>query len=367
MTIHFFPKGTRDVPSSRLRAYFIANELKKLQVSVIYHSPPTPYKFTKISLRRLQEFLKHIIFLIHLSKDDIIFSQRTIYQVEFALLLVLCRRILGQKLVFDIDDAVFVHTPKLTNLMIKAANVVIAGGDVVETYCRRFNHHTYFIPTAIPLKEYPVKKSYTATVPLIGWIGDGPSHYDNLKVIPRILDALRRQKIKFRFRLIGALGQERIHNLFHPDLHSEIQIIDSLKWEKSGEIGRHIRSFDIGLAPLASKDTFNLAKNFKVFEYMACGVPFVTSDFGDIAEMVTHEKAGFVVNTPKSWVEAIIQLCQNQSLRQELGQIGRKFVEKEYSTAACASKLKKILIKENMLPASSRLYSEIKPVKGGKK
>src|SRR3989344_5327968 len=154
MNLNFFPKGDWTVPSSRLRVLYLSKELNKLGMETVLHQSPTPYGKGEINRKRLGEFIGHLKLIWRLSRTDIIFSQRTIYQPEFALLLIIFKKLIGRKLIFDIDDAVYVHTPGLTKLMLRNADVVFAGGRQVERYCRKFNQRVFFLRTSIPLELY---------------------------------------------------------------------------------------------------------------------------------------------------------------------------------------------------------------------
>ncbi len=68
-------------------------------------------------------------------------------------------------------------------------------------------------------------------------------------------------------------------------------------------------------------------------EYMACGIPVIGSNVGDIAELIEDRKTGFVVK-PGDFVamaDAVIRLLKDKELREVFGYNARKLVEQQFS------------------------------------
>ncbi len=96
------------------------------------------------------------------------------------------------------------------------------------------------------------------------------------------------------------------------------------------------RNAKIGLSPL------------KIYEYLACGKPVVSSRIPNI-EFIEQQKAGILVEpeNPEELAKAIIKLLENESLREEMGKNGRDLVVKYYSWEANARKVEDIC--ENLI------------------
>jgi glycosyltransferase involved in cell wall biosynthesis len=118
--------------------------------------------------------------------------------------------------------------------------------------------------------------------------------------------------------------QARVNEL---GLQDAVQILGRVDHEKVPAL---IRSFDIMVMPsVYESETFGVA----AIEASASGVPVVASRVGGVPEAVLHERTGLLV--PPRDVEALARACihliDDAARRREMGQAGRRFVERYYS------------------------------------
>ncbi len=71
-------------------------------------------------------------------------------------------------------------------------------------------------------------------------------------------------------------------------------------------------------------------------QYQAAGLPVVANPVGSHREMVQGGETGFLASTPGEWMEALIRLVGDATLRRKMGQQARKKVESDYSVSAWA-------------------------------
>ncbi len=73
-------------------------------------------------------------------------------------------------------------------------------------------------------------------------------------------------------------------------------------------------------------------------EYLACGVPVVGTDIGDIPELIDDRKTGFVVKAGDfvAMADAVIRLLKDRELREVFGYNARRLVEERFSMRAFA-------------------------------
>jgi glycosyltransferase involved in cell wall biosynthesis len=108
------------------------------------------------------------------------------------------------------------------------------------------------------------------------------------------------------------------------------------------EIPRLFSESILGIAPLKKLQSLEYAAPTKVYEYMACGIPFIGCGSGEIQEIAENSGAGIIAeNSPEGIANAILALVNNQKKRDEMGSSGRKFVEQGYTRKAIATTLKR--------------------------
>lgn len=96
----------------------------------------------------------------------------------------------------------------------------------------------------------------------------------------------------------------------------------------------------IGIAPLKDLDSLKYAIPTKVYEYMACGIPFIGTGNGEIEHLAKQSGAGVVAkNTVDSIYEHMIHLLENEEMMNKMGKHGREFVEKYYDRRKIAELL----------------------------
>jgi colanic acid biosynthesis glycosyl transferase WcaI len=107
------------------------------------------------------------------------------------------------------------------------------------------------------------------------------------------------------------------------------------------EIPRLISESLLGIAPLKKLQSLEYAAPTKVYEYMACGIPFIGCGSREIQEIADNSGAGIIAeNSPGDIANAILALANNPKKIDVMGASGRKFVEQGYTRKAIAAKLK---------------------------
>jgi len=111
-----------------------------------------------------------------------------------------------------------------------------------------------------------------------------------------------------------------------------IELIDWLPYEK---MLAYLKIADVGLA-LYQPTTRHLISRRnarKIFTYMLCSLPVVTSDFGEIGKVVKEEKCGILVDptNAKDIANVVIYLLKNPEQAKRMGRNGRLAVEKKYN------------------------------------
>lgn len=100
------------------------------------------------------------------------------------------------------------------------------------------------------------------------------------------------------------------------------------------DVGVHLREARLLIAPLRTGSGTKL----KILEAMASGVPFVTTSYG-IEGIEGAAEAGIVADDTHGLVEAVLRLLGDRDVARQLGERGRRIVERSHSWDASAHAL----------------------------
>jgi glycosyltransferase involved in cell wall biosynthesis len=335
MNILFFTKGDKTVPSSRYRVWFVAERLQKQygwQYEII-HS--VGYALFSVSLRRFW-FLRRLCYSLLVTRYSLLFIHKSLFPWDVVLLIIMAKKLFGKNLVYDLDDAEWIHSPRKSAFLARHADMVVCGSHEILRWAENHNKRCVLIPTALDAElfmPYAVlhKKREIIT---IGWTGQGKSHYKagNFFLLKKAFRLLSERGAIFRFVIVGSQDYQPLKDLFSSERY-EVCFIDSADWEKEDAVPKLIKrySFDIGVMPIVDTP-FNRAKcAFKALEYMACGVPVVASPVGEANYIITENKNGFLADSPAEWAHVMEYLSYDATLRAKLGRNGQAFVYQQYS------------------------------------
>lgn len=308
--------------------------------------PELPYKLPVIP--NDDEFIKpgdKLGSWASLSKNaDIIMMQRSDTPDAIALGLAM-REQSGCPLVYEIDDNIYDVSKTSPSYkywfpgspLIEVAETFMQHVDAITTTTealadvyRRFNPNVYVLPNYQDLDTWEgVVRPKPENQIVVGWAG-GFTHYDDLRLIRRVIKKILRNYKNVVFRVIGTLpdflvGVEGVE--FRKDS------VHCTKWpNKLAEL-----NFDIGLAPVVDRP-FNQGKsNIKWQEYSMLGIPTIASNVGSYREIVPNE-TGFLANTESDWYFYLERLIKSEELRKEIGSNARKHITQNYSLAGNVSK-----------------------------
>jgi len=316
MKFYFFTKGDKNIPSSRYRAYYMAEVLNNLGHETVV-TPATD--------NSVMGFLKYLSTLFKMESNDVLFLQRTIYNNYFIVALFVAH-LFGRHFIFDIDDAVYEHSPFKTKLLTRYADFVTCGSEKIKEWTVKYNLSSHVLTNSIPLTIYTMREEEPKGIPTIGWIGTLPERF--IKPAIPALEKLAERGVNFKLKIIGAMGNPEIKDLLKNV--PNVTVIDSLNWADPTEAVREIKSFTIGIMPFTTSE-WDQVKYFKALEYMACGVPTVATSGVAVRSIIEKYKCGFVVSDTEQWIEKLSLLLANQSLRSEMGRRGRSGIVDSYS------------------------------------
>ncbi len=339
--IHFFPKGGSWLASSRYRVFHLAEELEKIARPCKLHSPPRILRryltqqrgrrltLTELAMFRSREVARSIVSFLHIPRGEIIFAQRSVYSRSFATMLLRAHR--SRPLIFDIDDAVQEGQRELTRQLVCKADMVIVGSHALELFAHsQGSRRVYFFPTSIPLSNYSLRPNpLTGHRPTIGWMGTGPEHLENIKILRLPLIELAK-KFEFLFLFVGSLDDPALMELLAAFEGVRMEIIPNLDWANPSAVLHVLHRFDIGLMPLTDTPRHRAKCAFKAIESMACAIPVVVSGIGENVHLVESGQDGFPASTEAEWIDRLSILLGDEKLRRRMGAHARTTIEKHY-------------------------------------
>lgn len=333
--ILFFTKGDATTPSSHQRVWRLAEHLKvayKYDCDIIHG---IGHSFWLPSLKRFRT-LKNTCSMLHAPCYKLIYIHKSLYPWDVIFLMLFTKWRRQKKLIYDLDDAEWIHSPRKTKMLARTADIVVAGSRHIFERMQLYNKNVVLIPTVfdIPPQSYIVEHGPHARF-TIGWVGTGKGHFLNghFHMIKPALDRLAREGMPFRFLIIGSQRYQPLKDYF-ADTSFETIFIDELDWQNMNSVPRVLHEYqcDVGLMPTADT-AFNRAKcGGKAIEYMRCGIPVVASPIGENITVVGD--AGFFARTDKEWRDAIKTILSNDALRKEMGIKGQQRMKKYYSYEA---------------------------------
>jgi glycosyltransferase involved in cell wall biosynthesis len=273
---------------------------------------------------------RRIIDLFRIRKYDVVYV--FLWAAPFAPpLFEVLTRWLARKMIYDIDDLVFLNPPSSTNPLVhyfrspknhiclmKSADHVITCTPYLDNFVRKYNQNTTDISSTINTDVYKPKTDYSATQKFIlGWSGS----HSTSKYLHLLDDVFRDLAKTYSFKLL-VMG----------DANFRLDGVDveALSWEEEYEV-EVLKRFDIGLYPLPDEEWVLGKSGLKALQYMALGIPTIATGIGTIFRIIQNGENGFLVSTQQEWKEKIIELLNDQSLREKIGKRGVITVEQFYS------------------------------------
>lgn len=228
------------------------------------------------------------------------------------------------RVVFDFDDAIFIgRNEAAVAWMCSHAAWVTPGNEYLAEFAGRFSSRVTVLPTVIETSKYRMRQITPAppgSPVRVGWSGSDQSIRADLFPHLPLLEELQ-ERLGFDFVVISnsspALPVSRLRWRFVP-WHSE----------EEGNIAEH---FDIGLMPLVDSEFQRGKCGMKLLQYMAAGLPTVSSSVGVNARITIEGETGFLVRRKEDWGAALEALVGSEDRRIAFGQRGRLRCETDYS------------------------------------
>jgi glycosyltransferase involved in cell wall biosynthesis len=186
------------------------------------------------------------------------------------------------------------------------------------------------------------------------WIGSPEYRWQGINIVRNIADRLRR--IDNDILVLATANGESTDNLHY---------LGRIPYE---QMPRYIAASDAGLCiyDLKELEKFNFYKNFfysplKLFDYMACGLPVIGNNVGQIKLVIENNYNGVLTDSNvDNIIEKIIYLKRNKDLGRIMGERGRKAVISNYNWGKIVSNTEKIIADVNDIKKNELFTRSIK-------
>jgi glycosyltransferase involved in cell wall biosynthesis len=276
---------------------------------------------------------------LRLGSYDLVFVQREAALVGPPVFEWLARR--RVPLVLDLDDATYLDRrsdvygplvdaakwPGKARRLIDWADHVVCGNPEIAAYVVGQRIPATVIPTVVDVDRYVPRPSRPAGDLVIGWIGT----HSTFVYFRTLLPALRRLAATHRFTvgIVGAgAGEAPLDGL----------VADMRPWRLDRELD-DLHSFDIGVYPIVAEQWALGKSGFKAVLYMACGIPYVASPVGVVAQMGIPGVTHFEARTEDEWVAALSRLLSDADLRTAMARQARAYAVEQFSIRRSAKML----------------------------
>ncbi len=336
MRVLFLTSGDR-TPSTRFRILPYIPYLQEHGIRCrVASSFPQKYDYFPWLGFRPSQRLKRLTRWLHLWESkmrsfDVVYLERELFDNDTTDMEQRFRRV-ARKLIYDLDDAVFLKRPDKVERLTRMSNLVVVGNPQIQKALSGWHDRFEVIPTAPSVSVFqPATKKSSRASAVVGWMGTS----GNLAYFAVVAAALRRvaRSHDFELRLIVP-GLEHLHDIDLTGVN-----VKHVPWDGASE-AQQVADIDIGIMPLFSDQEWDRYKcPTKITQYMACGIPSVASPIGFTADVIDHEVDGFHADSSDAWVSALCRLLESQTLREQMGRAARNKAENRYSVEANAPKM----------------------------
>lgn len=334
------PYPLRRAPSQRFRVELYEPVLKANGISydikpfmdeatwkVIYQKGSTFKKLAGI----LDSYRKRFLLLFSLSGYRYIFIHREATPLGPPLFEWVAARVLGKKIIYDFDDAIWIHNTSKENALaarLKAfwkvkhicrwSYKIAAGNEYLCKYARQYNDNVVLLPTCVDTENGHYRlKIHGNHKPVVGWTGSHSTLFYLNDIIPLIKEL--QKEIEFDFLVIA-----------DNDPELELEHWRFIKWNEATE-QEDLLNMDIGIMPL-KPDAWSEGKcGFKLIQYMALGIPALADPVGVNQKIIDNGVNGFLCNNRQEWKANILSLLRDMEMRKRMGAEGKKKIVNEYS------------------------------------
>ncbi len=378
MRILFVGHNGYGYPHTRVRCYHFARILQAypdIETAVLsFRDDLAPHKSEAAMYENLRDREKLVltgkaVWRLLREKDSIIYMQKAHFHSAAPYLLY--RLGLLKRYILDYDDydiplsnfffrgvlnRLFFGTHKwdeITYRIARNACGCVASSRELCTILKKENPHTAYIPTGVDISMFsPADARSEGDEIKVLWNGLiwGEPIVKNLLMLVKAFQKAALRAPRLRLHIVGGGASWDSCKQQISDKYPDAPVCWR-DWVDPLEMPQLLQTMDIGVLPLDGDDQWLRCKSpTKLFEYMAAGLPVVSSKVGEACHVIEHLNSGFLAENTAGFEEGLLFLAQDVELRKKMGLAARQRIETEYALPVLGERLRNFL--QSLFPES---------------
>nr|HPO07792.1 glycosyltransferase family 4 protein [bacterium] len=219
----------------------------------------------------------------------------------------------------------------------------VASSFRLKEFLSEYHSGVIRIPTGVDAEWFtPGERMDSEVVYLWNGLIWGDPVYQNVQMILRAFPEVVRKVPSARLWIVG---DGRLWDRLQADLADRVDFpVKTTRAVPPDRMPEILRQADVGLLPIAEDTEWAAAKSpTKLFEYMASGLAVVAGNIGEVRQVIEHGTDGFLAQNEEEFVDCLVRVGRDASLRKRIGMNARLKAEREYSLPVLGSHLAEFL------------------------
>ncbi len=163
------------------------------------------------------------------------------------------------------------------NALVKRANIILTISQLLEQKLQRYKcSNIHRLPNGLDLARFAHASKMPPQMsalrhPILGFLGDMPEKVFDVTLVAN----MAKSHPEWRVVLVGPIAPSFVTKIDDAPLH----LLGPVAYD---EVPAYLRAFDVGLIPLLENGVTRAMNPMKIYEYLACGLPVISSPIPDM-------------------------------------------------------------------------------------